>query len=134
MKNEKVEVSGKTIYQLLIAEGRYACTRANGLANNTLLWHLQEVYPQLSTEWKAMISNQLLNECLPTLIAYDEAGILKKQDNTNEYFKNVKEDDFRTWLTIVAFIRPYCDKDPITPQGKDFMKKYEKVLDYRIPE
>lgn len=62
MKMLKIEE--RDLYQLLIAEFRYAVKRDNHLAPSTCIQHVKDYLPKMSKEWRAHTADQLTNEII----------------------------------------------------------------------
>ena len=59
-----VKLDEKDLYQLLIAEMRYAIKRDNHLAPSSSIQHIKEYLPEMSKQWRATIAKQLTEETI----------------------------------------------------------------------
>ena len=59
-----VQIEDRDLYQLLIAEMRYAIKRDNHLAPSTCIQHIKDYLPKISKEWRAHTAHQLTTEII----------------------------------------------------------------------
>jgi hypothetical protein len=59
-----VKLDEKDLYQLLIAEFRYAVKRDNHLAPDTCTQHIKDYLPDMSKQWRAHTAKQLSEEII----------------------------------------------------------------------
>ncbi len=59
-----VKLDDKDLFQLLIAEFRYAVKRDNHLAPNTCAQHIKDYLPEMSKQWRAHLARQLTEEII----------------------------------------------------------------------
>lgn len=59
-----VKLDEKDLYQLLIAEMRYAIKRDNHLAPSSSIQHIKEYLPEMSKQWRAYTTKQLIEEII----------------------------------------------------------------------
>lgn len=59
-----VKLDEKDLYQLLIAEFRYAVIRDNHLAPDTCAQHIKDYLPEMHTQWRAHTAKQLSEEII----------------------------------------------------------------------
>lgn len=59
-----VKLDEKDLYQLLIAEMRYAIKRDNHLAPSSSIQHIKEYLPEMSKQWRAHTAKQLTEEII----------------------------------------------------------------------
>lgn len=59
-----VEVANKDLYQILIAEFRYAVKRDNHLAPDTCAQHIKNYLPEMDKQWRAHTAKQLTEEII----------------------------------------------------------------------
>ena len=58
------QIEDRDLYQLLIAEMRYAIKRDNHLAPSTCIQHIKDYLPKMSKEWRAHTAYQLTTEII----------------------------------------------------------------------
>ena len=59
-----VKLDEKDLYQLLIAEFRYAVKRDNHLAPSSCVQHIKDYLPEMKQEWRAQTAKQLTEEII----------------------------------------------------------------------
>ena len=59
-----VKLDEKDLYQLLIAEMRYAIKRDNHLAPSSCVQHVKDYLPEMKQEWRAQTAKQLTEEII----------------------------------------------------------------------
>ena len=59
-----VKLDEKDLYQLLIAEFRYAVKRDNHLAPSSCVQHVKDYLPEMKQEWRAQTAKQLTEEII----------------------------------------------------------------------
>jgi hypothetical protein len=59
-----VKLDEKDLYQLLVAEFRYAVKRDNHLAPDTCAQHVRDYLPEMTTNWRAHTAKQLSEEII----------------------------------------------------------------------
>lgn len=59
-----VKLDEKDLYQLLIAEFRYAVKRDNHLAPSSCVQHIKAYLPEMQQEWRAKTAKQLTEEII----------------------------------------------------------------------
>ena len=59
-----VKLDEKDLYQLLIAEFRYAVKRDNHLAPSSCIQHIKDYLPEMKQEWRAQTAKQLTEEII----------------------------------------------------------------------
>ena len=89
-----VKLDEKDLYQLLIAEMRYAIKRDNHLAPSGCIQHIMDYLPEMRNDWRAHTSEQLANEV-----------ILERS------FSRL-EQDFE-WEKLLLFLLDYLEKRPM---------------------
>lgn len=59
-----IKLDEKDLYQLLIAEFRYAVKRDNHLAPSSCVQHIKNYLPEMKQEWRAQTAKQLTEEII----------------------------------------------------------------------
>lgn len=108
-----VNIDEKDLYQLLIAEFRYAAKRDNHLAPGACAQHVMEYLPIMPKLWRAKVAEQLTEEIL------DERVLAT-------YGKSKLEQDDE-WEALMIFLTNYLEKQPYN------VYKYMEHL-YKNPE
>ena len=89
-----VKLDEKDLYQLLIAEMRYAIKRDNHLAPSGCIQHIMDYLPEMRNEWRAHTAEQLANEVI-----------------SERSFSRL-EQDFE-WEKLLLFLLDYLEKRPM---------------------
>lgn len=89
-----VKLDEKDLYQLLIAEMRYAIKRDNHLAPSGCVIHIKDYLPEMKPEWRAHTAEQLTNEII------------------SERTWSRLEQDFE-WEKLLIFLLDYLEKRPL---------------------
>lgn len=120
-----VKLDEKDLYQLLIAEFRYAVKRDNHLAPGCCVQHIMEYLPEMSSQWKTHTAEQLTSEVIQERLFF--AG----------HPKGHLEQDAE-WEKLLVFLTNYLTKLPF---GVDKYMQYiynkpdwEANIDYYSPE
>ena len=92
-----VKLDEKDLYQLLIAEFRYAVKRDNHLAPNTCLQHVKDYLPSMSRQWRAHTAEQLTSEITQEMVFGCKKGPLKQEIE---------------WEKLLVFLTDYIEKIP----------------------
>ena len=103
-----VKLDEKDLYQLLIAEMRYAIKRDNYLAPSGCVQHIKDYLPEMRNDWRAHTAEQLANEVI-----------------SERSFSRL-EQDFE-WEKLLLFLLDYLEKRPMNAD------RYMQYL-YRKPD
>ena len=104
-----VKLDEKDLYQLLIAEMRYAVKRDNHLAPSACVQHIMDYLPEMSKEWRFHTAEQLTDEIIQErLWKTGGCGGALKQDSE--------------WEKLLVFLTNYLSKLPYS------VEKYMKYL------
>lgn len=90
-----VKLDEKDLYQLLIAEMRYAIKRDNHLAPSSSIQHIKEYLPEMSKQWRAHTTKQLTEE------------IICERSFTEPRLKQDEE-----WDELLVFLLNYLEELP----------------------
>jgi len=94
-----VKLDEKDLYQLLIAEFRYAVKRDNHLAPGGCVQHVMDYLPEMSSQWKTHTAEQLTNE------------IIQERLFIGGRVKGRLEQDAE-WEKLLVFLTDYITKLP----------------------
>ena len=94
-----VKIDDKDLYQLLLAEFRYAVKRDNHLAPSTCVEHIKDYLPEMTKQWRAHTAEQLTNEIIQErlFIGGREKGRLEQDTE---------------WEKLLVFLTDYLVKLP----------------------
>ena len=90
-----VKLDDKDLYQLLIAEMRYAIKRDNHLAPSSSIQHIKEYLPEMSRQWRAHTTKQLTEEII------SERSFMEPR---------LKQDE--AWDDLLVFLLNYLEELP----------------------
>lgn len=90
-----VKLDEKDLYQLLIAEMRYAIKRDNHLAPSSSIQHIKEYLPEMSKQWRAYTAKQLTEEIIC------ERSFMEPRLNQDE-----------EWDELLVFLLNYLEELP----------------------
>lgn len=90
-----VKLDEKDLYQLLIAEMRYAIKRDNHLAPSSSIQHIKEYLPEMSRQWRAHTTKQLTEEII------SERSFMEPR---------LKQDE--EWDDLLVFLLDYLEELP----------------------
>ena len=120
-----VKLDEKDLYQLLIAEFRYAVKRDNHLAPGGCVQHVMDYLPEMSSQWKTHTAEQLTSEIIQERLFF--AG-----------HPNGPLEQDAEWEKLLVFLTDYLTKLPF---GVDKYMQYiynkpdwEANIDYYSPE
>jgi hypothetical protein len=120
-----VKLDEKDLYQLLIAEFRYAVKRDNHLAPGSCIQHIMDYLPEMSSQWKTHTAEQLTNE------------IIQERLFIGGRVKGRLEQDAE-WEKLLVFLTGYITKLPYAVEK--YMQyiynkpDWEANIDYYSPE
>ena len=92
-----VKLDDRDLYQLLIAEFRYAVKRDNHLAPSTCLQHVKDYLPDMSKQWRAHTAEQLTSEITQEMVCGGNKGPLAQEVE---------------WEKLLVFLTDYIEKLP----------------------
>ena len=92
-----VKLDEKDLYQILIAEFRYAVKRDNHLAPDTCVQHIKDYLPEMSKQWRAHTAEQLTSEITQEMIFGGAKGPLEQEAE---------------WEKLLVFLTDYIEKIP----------------------
>ena len=99
-----IKIAENDLYQLLIAEVRYALKRDNHLAPGTCVQHVMNYLPSMLTEWKAHTAEQIAVEVIQELAWNDKGGLKYEAE----------------WEKLLKFLLAYLEKRP--PNANRYMR------------
>jgi hypothetical protein len=114
-----VQLEDKDLFQILIAEFRYAVRRDNHLAPDTCVQHVKTYIPEMSEQWRThtakQLSEEIIDERLWNSRFFDpefkfESNIqmlLDDPDNTKKQLDN----DY-VWEDLLVFLANHLDSLP----------------------
>ena len=91
-----IKIAENDLYQLLIAEVRYALKRDNHLAPGTCVQHIMNYLPDMLTDWKAHTAEQIAGEVIQELAWNDKGGLKYEAE----------------WEKLLKFLLDYLEKRP----------------------
>lgn len=109
-----VTLEDKDLFQLLVAEFRYAVKRDNHLAPDTCVQHIKEYLPEMSKQWKTHTAKQLSEEIIDERLWHSryfkpdfkfDTGVL------DEEHKEQLNEDY-VWEGLLVFLTNYLDSLP----------------------
>lgn len=114
-----VKLDEKDLYQILIAEFRYAVKRDNHLAPDTCVQHIKDYLPEMDKQWRAHTAKQLSEEIID-----ERLWASKWTDPEFKFEKNVSflsnmmceakqqlEEDY-VWEDLLVFLINYLEHLP----------------------
>ena len=118
-----VKLEDKDLYQLLIAEFRYAVKRDNHLAPSGCVQHIMTYLPLMADTWKFHTAEQLTNEIIQERLFIGTHGRLKEDSE---------------WEKLQLFLTDYLTKLPYSVEkymNQIYNKpSWEAHIDYYSPE
>lgn len=91
------QIEDRDLYQLLIAEFRYAVKRDNHLAPSGCAQHVMDYLPEMSKTWRAHTAEQLTSEIAQEMVFGGPKGPLEQEAE---------------WEKLLAFLTNYIEKIP----------------------
>lgn len=118
-----ISLDDRDLYQLLIAEFRYAVKRDNHLAPSSCVQHIIEYLPLMNKQWKFYTAEQLTNEIIQERLFIGVHGRLQQD---------------LEWEKLQLFLTNYLTKFPYMVE-KYMREIYNKPdwcanIDYYSPE
>ena len=92
-----VKLEDKDLYQLLIAEFRYAVKRDNHLAPSGCVQHVMDYLPEMSKQWRVHTAEQLTSEITQEMVFGGAKGPLEQEAE---------------WEKLLVFLTNYIEKIP----------------------
>lgn len=92
-----VKLDEKDLYQLLIAEFRYAVQRDNHLAPSCCVQHVMDYLPFMGKQWRAHTAEQLTSEITQEMVFGGKKGPLEQEIE---------------WEKLLVFLTDYIEKIP----------------------
>lgn len=92
-----VKLDEKDLYQLLVAEMRYAIKRDNHLAPGSCVQHIIGYLPAMSKQWRAHTAEQLTSEITQEMVCGGSKGPLEQEAE---------------WEKLLVFLTDYIEKIP----------------------
>lgn len=92
-----VKLDEKDLYQLLIAEMRYAIKRDNHLAPGTCAQHIKEYLPDMAKQWRVHTAEQLTSEIIQEMLFGTTKGPLQQEEE---------------WENLLVFLTNYIEELP----------------------
>lgn len=92
-----IKLDEKDLYQLLIAEMRYAIKRDNHLAPSGCAQHIMCYLPEMSKSWRSHTAEQLTSEIIQEMVFGGTKGPLEQEAE---------------WEKLLVFLTNYIEKLP----------------------
>ena len=92
-----IKLDEKDLYQLLIAEMRYAIKRDNHLAPSGCAQHIMDYLPEMSKSWRSHTAEQLTSEIVQEMVLGGNKGPLEQEAE---------------WEKLLVFLTDYIEKIP----------------------
>ena len=92
-----IKLDEKDLYQLLIAEMRYAIKRDNHLAPSGCVQHIMDYLPEMSKSWRSHTAEQLTSEIVQEMVLGGNKGPLEQEAE---------------WEKLLVFLTNYIEKIP----------------------
>ena len=130
-----VKLDEKDLYQLLLAEFRYAVKRDNHLAPDTCAQHIKDYLPYMHKQWRAHTAKQLSEEIIDERLwasRYFKPEFTFRKDPIYDVFngketKNQLAEDY-IWEDVLVFLTNYLDSLPHNTER--YMKYIKGRMDY----
>ena len=114
-----VKLDEKDLYQLLIAEFRYAVKRDNHLAPDTCAQHIKDYLPEMNKQWRAHTAKQLSEEIIDERLWHSRWTDPEFKFEKNASFssnmmcesKRQLEEDY-VWEDLLVFLANYLESLP----------------------
>lgn len=110
-----IEIDDRDLYQILIAEFRYAVRRDNHLAPDTCAQHIREYLPEMNKQWRAHLAKQLSEEIIDERLwasacFHEEEFKFEKDLPFGSNKKQLHEDYI--WEELLVFLTNYLETLP----------------------
>jgi hypothetical protein len=114
-----VKLDDKDLYQILLAEFRYAVKRDNHLAPDTCAQHIKNYLPEMDKQWRAHTAKQLSEEIIDERLwasRYFKPDFTFKTSTTysivsDERIKDQLDEDY-VWEDLLVFLTNYLEQLP----------------------
>lgn len=110
-----VSVEDKDLFQILVAEFRYAVRRDNHLAPDTCVRHIQEYLPKMAKQWRAHTARQLTEEIIDERLLNSRHTKPDFKFDINSFLteshKEQLNEDY-TWESLLVFLTNYLESLP----------------------
>jgi hypothetical protein len=112
-----VKLDDKDLFQLLIAEFRYAVKRDNHLAPDTCAQHIKEYLPEMNKQWRAHTAKQLSEEIIDERLwasRYFKPDF-KFTNDVNSFLSDEQKeqlDEDYVWEGLLVFLTNYLESLP----------------------
>lgn len=138
-----VNIDDKDLFQLLIAEFRYAVKRDNHLAPSTCAQHIKDYLPEMEKQWRAHTAKQLSEEVIDERLwasRYFKTDFTFKKD---PYYILDREDreqlsEDYIWEDLLVFLVNYLESLPHNVERyMDYIRgrmEYSEGIDYYSTE
>ncbi len=114
-----VKVDNKDLYQILMAEFRYAVKRDNHLAPNTCAEHIKSYLPETDKQWRAHTAKQLSEEIIDERLwasRYFKPDFTFKSSPSYEVLNGEEQKDQLNadyvWEDLLVFLTSYLEHLP----------------------
>lgn len=114
-----VKVDNRDLYQILMAEFRYAVRRDNHLAPDSCAQHIKNYLPKMDKTWRAHTAKQLSEEIIEERLfasRWTDPGFMFEKDISFSYglaceAKTQLEEDY-VWEDLLVFLTNYLELLP----------------------
>jgi hypothetical protein len=112
-----VKLDEKDLFQLLIAEFRYAIKRDNHLAPDTCAQHIKDYLPEMDKQWRAHTARQLTEEIIDERLwasRYFEP-YFKFEKHVHSFLSETPKkqlDEDYVWEDLLVFLTNYLESLP----------------------
>ncbi len=138
-----IKLDDKDLYQLLLAEFRYAVRRDNHLAPDTCAQHVRDYLPDMAKQWRAHTSKQLSEEIIDERLwasRYFKPDF-KFTNDVNSFMSDEQKEQLTedyVWEGLLVFLTNYLESLPHNVERymeyiKDRMT-YSEGIDYYSTE
>jgi hypothetical protein len=140
-----VKLEDKDLYQILVAEFRYAVKRDNHLAPDTCVQHIKDYLPEMEKQWRAHAAKQLSEEIIDERLRHSrwtnpefrfEKNVSFSSGMTCEAKRQLEED--YVWEDLLVFLTNYLESLPHnTERYMDYIRgrmEYSDGIDYYSTE
>ena len=139
-----IKLDDKDLYQLLLAEFRYAVKRDNHLAPDTCAQHIKNYLPEMTKQWRAHTAKQLSEEIIDERLwasSYFKPDFVFRKgpiyDVLGGEVKNQLDEDY-VWEALLVFLTNYLESLPHnTERYMEYIRgrmNYSDGIDYYSAE
>ena len=112
-----VKLDEKDLYQLLIAEFRYAVKRDNHLAPDTCAQHIKDYLPEMHKQWRAHTAKQLSEEIIDERLWASKWSDpeFKFEQHVHSFLSETPKkqlDEDYVWEDLLVFLTSYLEGLP----------------------